>query len=167
MIGPAYFAVKVATRPDNVTVYLGSRMGQRGYVRESLDKAARFTTRESAELHLEASNEIGPEVVELRSVIRQAGDWRGWHATDGAKGLVLHGPNGETVLEEASSPNARAARFGWIAQWPEAGPLLNHHNHVRRFGSAIAARKAIERALLDAHRAMVSAAVQRSQTLDK
>ena len=167
MIGPAFFAVKVATRPDNVTVYPASKIGPRGYVRESLDKAARFMSREAAELHLEASNEIGPEVVELRSVIRQAGDWRGWHATDGAKGLVLHGPNGETVIEEASSPNARAARFGWIAQWPEAGPLVNHHKHVRRFASAIAARKAIERAMIDAHRTMVNVAAQRSQTRNK
>jgi hypothetical protein len=166
MIGPSFYAVKVATRGDNVTVYLGSTMTRAGYKCERLGEAARFMNAEAAEEHLYNSREIGPEVVELRSVIRQQGDWRAWHATRMEDALVLNGPDGETVtLPDEGPASPRAARFPWSAAWPDGSPLLNDKGHARMFMTALAARQAIERAMRDEHQRHVDEANRRSQSM--
>jgi hypothetical protein len=164
-LGPVFYAIKVATRSDNVTVYLGERLGNGGlYQRKPLDEAARFLDRERAEIHLDASREIGPEIVTLFAVTKQQGDWRGWHVADDGGGRVLNGPQGETVFELPAT-KAAAQRFPWVSQWPEGGPLEDHHGRIRRFASALAARSAIERAMRDEHQRHVDEANRRSADL--
>jgi hypothetical protein len=163
MLGLSFYAVKVATREDNVTLYLGSELTRSGYKRELLGEAARFTNADAAEDHLFNSREVGPEVVELRSVIRQQGDWRAWHATRAVDALVLNGPEGETVtLPDETPASMRAARFPWSAAWPDGRILLNDKGHARMFMTALAARQAIDRAMRDEHRRLVAIADRRS-----
>lgn len=166
MIGPSFYAVKVATRDDNVTVYLGTTLTRSGYKRERLGEAARFMNAEAAEDHLFNSREVGPEVVELCSVIRQQGDWRGWHATRTEDALVLNGPDGETVtLADERPASPRAAKFPWSAAWPDGRPLMNDKGHVRMFMTALPARQAIERAIRAEHQRLVDEANRRSQSM--
>lgn len=161
-LGPVFYAIRVAKRSDNVTVYLGDRLGHdRNYKRERLDTAARYIDRERADIHLDGSREIGPEVVTLYGV-REPGDWRGWHVTLEQGIRTLNGPDGHLVTENPQPSGRGAARFPWNAQWPENGPLLDHHGRIRRFATAMAARKAIERAMRDEHQRHVDEANRRS-----
>jgi hypothetical protein len=163
MIGPSFYAVKVATRDDNVTLYLGSELTRSGYKRERLGEAARFRSADDAEDHLFNSREIGPAVVELRAVIRQNGDWWAWHATRSSDALVLNGPDGETVtLPDESQATPREARFPWSAAWPNRDPLRDDKGRTRKFMTALAARQAIERAMRDEHKRHVDEANRRS-----
>ncbi len=164
-LGPVFYAIKVAKRSDNATVYLGDRIGDGGvYQRKSLDEAARYIDRERAEIHLDASREIGPEIVTLYGVTQQAGDWRGWHVTEEDGKRVLNGPLGETV-REVSGSDAKAQRFPWISHWPEDGPLRDQHDRIRHFATALSARKAIERAMREQHQGHVDEANRRSQSM--
>lgn len=153
MTGPIFYAIKVATRSDNSTVYLSRTMERGGtYKRATLGEAARYMDRTSAEIHLDESREIGPEIVALRGVTGLNGNWRAWHLTDDGNGRVLNGPEGETVTMAAPGSDKRTDRFPWIARWPEGHLLEDQHGRTRSFASALAARKAIERAMLDEHR---------------
>jgi hypothetical protein len=157
-LGPLFYAILVAKRSDNVSVYLGSEMGEGGiYKRKTLDEAARYIDRERAEIHLDASREIGPEIVTLFG-ITLPGDWRGWHVTEEDGVRILNGPDGETVTEIPAGHDRRSQRFPWIAHWPEDGPLKDHHGRVRQFATAMAARKAIARAMKDEHQRLVDIA---------
>jgi hypothetical protein len=160
-LGPAFYAIKVAKRSDNVTVYLGDALGpDKRYKRETLDTAPRYIDRERAEIHLDGSNEIGPEIVTLYGVT-EPGDWRGWHVTLENGIRTLHGPRGQSVTYEPDSAQRSKARFPWIAHWPEDGPLKDPHDRVRRFASALAARQAIERAMRGLHERLVDLANNR------
>ncbi len=165
-LGPVFYAIKVAKRSDNVTVYFGETLGHdRNYKRERLDTAARYIDRERAEIHLEGSNEIGPEIATLYGV-REPGDWRGWHVTMENGVRTLNGPDGQTVRENHEPTRRGASLFPWNANWPDDGPLKDHHGRVRHFASAMAARKAIERAMRDEHQRHVHEANSRSRLMN-
>lgn len=150
MIGPLFYAIRIAERIDGSTVYMSATVGGRSYKREFLGEAARFANREFAEMHLDASREIGPEIVALHSV-KLAGDWRAWHATADGGREVLHGPEGEKVYKRSEgSTSQHRARFPWEANWPDGTPLADHHGRNRSFATPMAARKAIGVALKDA-----------------
>lgn len=76
-------------------------------------------------------------------VIYEPGDWTGWTTSPGG-GLV--GPSGQKV-SKADGLRGYESKFPWIAVWPEGDTLLNPHDKVRRFMTALAAREAIERAM--------------------
>jgi hypothetical protein len=163
-LGPIFYAIKVAKRSDNATVYFGDTLGEgRRYHRTFLDEAARYIDRERAEIHLDASREIGPEIVTLYGVTHP-GDWRGWHVTEEDGERILNGPRGETIRETPPSSGMRSHRFPWICHWPEDGPLTDERGRLRFFSSPMAARKAIGRALRQQHQRHVDEANKRSQT---
>ncbi|NTF18266.1 hypothetical protein G6L37_07585 [Agrobacterium rubi] len=161
-LGPVFYAIRVAKRSDNVTVYFGETLGaDRKYKRERLNEAALYIDRERAEIHLDGSLEIGPEVVTLFAV-RELGDWRGWHVTMNADVKTLNGPDGHLVTKNPRPAGRGAAKFPWNAHWPEEKPLKDHHGRIRHFATAMSARKAIERAMRDEHQRHVGEANLRS-----
>lgn len=75
--------------------------------------------------------------------IHEPGNWEGWRAApDGA----LLGPDGRRVCRQHDL-RGHEERFPWSACWPEGDVLVNPHDKVRRFQTAIAAREAIDRAM--------------------
>ncbi|WP_327210158.1 hypothetical protein [Rhizobium leguminosarum] len=77
------------------------------------------------------------------SEIYEQGNWTGWNAaSDGS----LEGPDGQKVRKETDL-RGYEAKFPWTAFWSEGDVLVNPHDKVRRFQTALAAREAIERAM--------------------
>ena len=145
--GPVFYAVEVARRDDNVTMYLGRKVRNGRYERATLDEAARFARQEEADIHLDVFHESGPRVVALHSVFREKGVWDGWHETSEDGRRVLHGPLGETVRYEPDPGDRRGANYPWLGYTPEGESLLNPHDRPRRFASPLAARQALQKSM--------------------
>lgn len=75
--------------------------------------------------------------------IYERGDWTGW-TVDGDGSFVA--ADGRRIRKETDL-RGYEARFPWTVYWPEGDVLLNPHDKVRRFQTALAAREAVERAM--------------------
>lgn len=133
-IGPIFYAVKVVRRDDGVT----------------LEHATVFPDHERATMLLETFCEPHAEVVALRAVIREPGQWRAWHTTGegGAHTGVydLNGPDGK-VIRFSDNRLAEAPALPWTAWRPDGRQLLDKRDRPRLFGSAIAACRALAAAM--------------------
>jgi hypothetical protein len=77
------------------------------------------------------------------SEIYEQGNWTGWNlSTDGS----IEGPEGQKVRKQTGL-RGYEAKFPWLVFWPDGDVLVNPHDKIRRFQTALAAREAIERAM--------------------
>ena len=106
------------------------------YRREGLERATRFPehAREQAEVFFDACSryDLHVELVRLRAVAGEPGDWRGWYRSEGEDRYTIHGPGGEEITCDRGQPRPYTA----------AG-LNDARNRPRRFTTADAARKAL------------------------
>jgi hypothetical protein len=77
------------------------------------------------------------------SEIYEQGNWTGWNlSTDGS----IEGPKGQKVRKQTGL-RGYETKFPWLVFWPDGDGLVNPHDKIRRFQTALAAREAIERAM--------------------